>query len=97
MDAKELIFNMYKDEILISKKFKAKIIKKYGVSPVEAGDIFVRIQNYQVKKYGKKLDFNNGVMTNGEARYMHSKANSRKQQRKHKYWENKNAYQRTDY
>lgn len=56
MDIEELIFNTYKDEPLIAKKFKQEIIEKYHIPYEETRDIFVRINNYQVKKYGRKLD-----------------------------------------
>lgn len=56
MDIEELIFNTYKDEPLIAKKFKREIIEKYHIPYEETRDIFVRINNYQVKKYGRKLD-----------------------------------------
>lgn len=56
MDIKKFIFNKYKDQPLIAKPFREKIEKTYNITPDEARDIFVRINNYQVKKYGGKLD-----------------------------------------
>ena len=56
MDIQEFIFNTYKDEPLIAKKFKQEITEKYHISFDEARNIFVRINNYQIKKYGEKLD-----------------------------------------
>lgn len=56
MDTKEFIFNKYKEDPLISKTFKKEIMEKYHVTLDEARDLFVRINNYQVKKYGKKVD-----------------------------------------
>lgn len=56
MDIEELIFNMYKGQPLVAKKFKEKVMKTYHITLDEARNIFVRINNYQVKKYGKKLD-----------------------------------------
>lgn len=88
MDNKELIFNMYKDEVILSKKFKMEIIKKFNVSKVEAGDIFARIQNYQIKKYGKRLDFNEPTMTSEEKKYINLVARTRNQNKREKYYEN---------
>lgn len=56
MNIEELIFNTYKGEPLIAKKFKREIIKKYHIPYEKTRDIFVRINNYQIKKYGRKLD-----------------------------------------
>lgn len=57
MDTKELIFNMYKDQIIVSKTFKREMIKKYRLSDREIGDVYTRINNYQVKTYGGRLDY----------------------------------------
>lgn len=96
MNTKELIFNLYKDEVVISKKFKAEIIKRFSISKVEAGDIFARIQNYQIKKYGRKLEYNSQITTSEEKKYINLVARTRNQQKKNKYWENTIAYKRTD-
>ena len=56
MDKEELIFNIYKDQPLIAKKFKRKIIEMYHISLEESRNLFVKINNYQIKKYGRKLD-----------------------------------------
>lgn len=57
MDKSELIFNIYKDRVIVSKKFKKEVKEKYGLNDVEAADMFVRITNYQIKKYNGRLDF----------------------------------------
>ena len=89
MEIERLIFNIYKDDPLISKKFKRKIMKKFKVSPIEAGDIFARIQNYQIQKYGKRLDFNEPKLTTEEKKYIGLLVRTRKNNKKHKYYENK--------
>lgn len=49
----ELLFTMFKDTELVSaKKFKAKI-KKYKVD--DPTELYKRIVNYQVKKYGRTI------------------------------------------
>lgn len=55
MDIKELIFEAYKDKSLLAKKFKAEIAKDYKITGDEARDLFVRINNYQIKKHGRRL------------------------------------------
>lgn len=57
MDKSELIFNIYKDVVIVSKKFKREVKEKYGLNDVEASDMFVKITNYQIKKYNGRLDF----------------------------------------
>lgn len=57
MDKSELIFNIYKDRVIVSKKFKREVKEKYGLNDVEASDMFVKITNYQIKKYNGRLDF----------------------------------------
>lgn len=56
MDVEELIFNMYKDEALISKVFKNEVMKKFGIDLKTASDLFARITNYQIERFGRKLD-----------------------------------------
>ena len=67
-------------EILISKTFKAEIIKKFKVTQREASDLFARIQNYQIKKYGKRLDFNESMHTKETAKHVQLVARTRKYQ-----------------
>lgn len=57
MDKNKLIFNIYKDKVIVSKKFKKEVKEKYGLNDVEASDMFVKITNYQIKKYNGRLDF----------------------------------------
>lgn len=87
MNTKELIFNVYKDQVVISKRFKADVIDRFEISKREASDIFARIVKYQIKKYGRQLAYDNTHMTTEEARYCHLVARTRKYQKKNKYWE----------
>ena len=50
----DIIFNIEKDKPLLSaKQFKARIYKKYKLEI--NNDLFVAINNYQIKKYGIPL------------------------------------------
>lgn len=52
-----LLFEVYKDKKLISShNFKIDVNKNYGYSP--SSDLYTRIVNYQIKKYGKQLTDN---------------------------------------
>ena len=61
MDVKKLIFDLYKDDVIISKEFKRHVKEKFNLDSREAHDIFVMISNYQIKKYGKGLEVNQDV------------------------------------
>lgn len=58
MNVEELVFNTYKNEAVIGKKFKKEIMKKYNLTQEKARNIFVRINNYQIKNFGERLDIN---------------------------------------
>lgn len=96
MDTKELIFNMYKDEVIISKKFRKGIEKKYNISSDDARNLYVKIINYQIKKYGSRLDTNEPAMTKEEARRIHLTSNTRRWQKKNRYWETIELYRKWD-
>ena len=87
MDAKELIFNMYKDKVVVSKKFKLEIEKRFNLSQREISDLFVKIQNYQIKKYGARLDHNDIIHSKEECKKLAFNSKTRKTQRKYCKWE----------
>ena len=84
MDIKELIFNIYKDQPIIAKQFKQEVIEKYHIDLDEARNIFVKINNYQIKKYGEKLDILKELIpySKEELYKMGRKANQRKYDKK---------------
>ena len=55
MNIEELVFNIYKEESMGSRKFRAIVSKKYKLDNRQIGNIYARINNYQVKKYGKRI------------------------------------------
>ena len=55
MDKAEFIYNYYKDESIGAKKFRALVSRKFKLTDIEISNIYARINNYQVKKYGKRL------------------------------------------
>lgn len=58
MNLKELIFNMYKETDMWSRKFRAIISKKYKLSDIEISNIYAKINNYQTNKYGGRINKN---------------------------------------
>ena len=54
MNKLELVFNIYKDEIIKNKEFRRKIKEKYGFSDIVISNLIARIVNYQIKKYGQR-------------------------------------------
>lgn len=56
MNKKELIFNIHKEDIIEDTiRYKKNLIKKYGLSGDEVHDLFARIVNYQIEKYGYQI------------------------------------------
>ncbi len=53
MNKNELIFNIHKEDIIEDTlKYKRDLTKKYGLSDNDVHDLFTRIVNYQIDKYG---------------------------------------------
>lgn len=53
----DMIFALYKDKIVICNTFCEMCRKKYKIdNPME---IYVRINNYQIDRYGRQLAFDN--------------------------------------
>ena len=49
----ELIFNIHKEDIIEDTlRYKKDLTKKYGLSEDDVHDLFTRIVNYQIDKYG---------------------------------------------
>ena len=96
MDVEKLIFDMYKNEVLISKRFKNEIIKKFGVSSVTAGDIFAKIQNYQIKTFGERLQYGKDKTSYNEMLYKSLLARTRKRAKKVKYYEEQRKIKRME-
>ena len=66
MNKIELIFNMYKDEPIGARKFRAIISKKYKLSDIEISNIYAKINNYQTNKYGGRINKDIGLKTREE-------------------------------
>lgn len=58
MNIEELIFNMYKDECIGARKLREIVSKKYKLSDIEISNIYARINNYQINKYGDRISAN---------------------------------------
>lgn len=94
MDTKELIFEIYKDQVIWGKKFKGEIKKKYHLETKEISDIYTRIHNYQIKTYGSRLGSDFSLPNHEEKERIRNTARTRKYQKKNKYWENQEHYRR---
>lgn len=85
MNIKEIIFKMYKDEAIVCKDFKRGLAEKYKLDMKEIGDIYARIINYQVKKYGVSLDHSRGCITTSEEQLKRNhNSQVRRYKRKHR-------------
>lgn len=67
MNLKELIFNMYKEEPIGARKFRAIVSKKYKLNDREISNIYARINNYQTNKYGGRI--NKDIILNTREEY----------------------------
>ena len=86
MNKLELVFNIYKDEIIKNKEFRRKIKEKYGFSDIVISNLIVRIVNYQIKKYGSRKSNDVEIYTREELRRKSLNARRRKGERIH-HWE----------
>ena len=84
MDVKRLIFDLYKDDVIISKEFKRHVKEKFNLDSRTIHDIFVKIANYQIKKYGKGLEVDQGMyfMPREDIEHARVNSNSRRYYRK---------------
>ena len=55
MEIEEVIFNLYKDKVVVIKRFREEMEKKYKLSHDEIRNLYVRINNYQIEHYGDRL------------------------------------------
>lgn len=78
MDKIELIFNMYKDSVVVSKPFKREMIKRYKLSDEEIRNLYIRIQNYQVNHLGGRLTYQERSYTDDERRTVNRQATQRR-------------------
>ena len=86
MNKLELVFNIYKDEIIKNKEFRRKIKEKYGFSDTVISNLIVRIVNYQIKKYGSRKSNDVEIYTREELRRKSLNARRRKGERIH-HWD----------
>lgn len=85
MNKLELVFNIYKDEIIKNKEFRRKIKEKYGFSDIVISNLIVRIVNYQIEKYGQRKSNEIEIYTKEELLRKSLNARTRKGERIH-HW-----------
>lgn len=77
MNKIELVFNLYKDSPLVSKSFKSEVERKFKLNKEQIRNLFINIQNYQVKKYGGRLTNDSKSFRYFELSSINSNANNR--------------------
>ena len=87
MDKAELVFNLYKDQVVVSKPFREEVLKKYKLSKEDIRNLYVRIQNYQIQKYGERITYDKTISSTEELKLMNRNARQRKYEKKSKRWE----------
>lgn len=77
MDKEKLLFEMYKDKPIKSIKiFKTIMHEKYKIE--NSTNLYAKINNYQIEKYGTNLRDRINRMTHREKLHANAKANARK-------------------
>lgn len=84
MNIEEFIFLTYKDQPIVTKKFREEISRKYKLTNDESRNIFVKIHNYQVNKYGERLSHDKGIHSAEELITINRKARARYYERKNR-------------
>lgn len=88
MDKIELIFNIYKDSVVISKPFKREMVRRYKLSDEEIRNLYIKIQNYQINRYGNRLTREERGFSLSEKEKVNSNARMRRYCRRERKWEN---------
>lgn len=89
MNLEQIIFDMYKDSVIIAKSFKIKMIKKYRLSDEQIRNLYIKIQNYQIENYGNRLTYDSYNYSRQERLNDSRKARQRKYNKKVKRWKEK--------
>lgn len=84
MNKIELIFNMYKNNVVFSKPFRQEMIKKFKLSDEEIRNLFIRIHNYQVAHFGERLTIQERKYSAQEKFIVNRQAIQRKYERREK-------------
>ena len=61
--------------------------KKYLLSDDEIRNLYVRIQNYQIKNYGGNLKFQERAYTSQEKQIVNGQATQRRYEKRSRRWE----------
>jgi hypothetical protein len=78
----ELIFNMHKEDIVEDTiRYKSDISKKYGLDVDATHDLFAKIINYQIDKYGYQKTKYTEDLTRDTFYHKRRKAEQRKYKR----------------
>ena len=85
MNKVELVFNIYKEEVIKNNKLRDELKKKYGFSDIVISDIIARIVNYQIEKYGQRKSNEVEIYTKEELLRKSLNARTRKGERIH-HW-----------
>lgn len=91
MDKVQLIFNLYKDKVIISKPFRLELSRKYKLTDEEIRNLYIKIQNYQIKKYGEIMTYDKDVYTAEELKIISRNAKQRRHDRKKRSYEERLA------
>jgi hypothetical protein len=66
MDKLKILFELFKDKPIAGRRFRGELTKTYKLSCKEVTELYVKIHNYQIDKYGQRLDIMVESMSYGE-------------------------------
>ena len=79
MNKNELIFNMHKNDIIEDTiRYKKELRQKYDLSADEVHDLFARVVNYQIDKYGYQMQRYTDYVSKDAYYHKNRKSNQRK-------------------
>lgn len=83
MKMEDIVFNLYKDNIITCKAFREEVSRLYKIENTQ--DLFVRIVNYQIEKYGHQLRYAPIVDNSEDCKRKCKRAKARKQAKRRYY------------
>lgn len=56
INKEKMVFELYKDKPVASKTFRPLVKRKFKLNDKQITNLYARINNYQLKKYGRRID-----------------------------------------
>lgn len=90
----DYIFQLYKDKPMFAQQLKKEVKEKFNITV--SSDLYSRITNYQIKKYGIKLDKGTQIEYIRPSSLISAKRRRRNVELNNEIWQLQKLYERTD-